>query len=319
MQNYGCMSNRRLSNPKRLSPAAWDALLEALAVFYWYRTDFELFVKSELAASPELLAPLSFSQPKRVVATALVTAMRKQEARYQELAVDLLVRLSQFDCSFPKMARLDDGGPKVTAAQAALHEVQKVVAAHSEQAAARERVREEAARDAEAHALRRSHDQVLRSLKERFTEMWSMTDAQARGRQFEGLLNDLFALVDLHPRASYSLESEQIDGAFTFQTDDYLLEARWWAEPLQPKELNDFKVKIEGKAKNVLGLMVAVNGFTPGAIEKHSHGTPLVLMDGTDLYAVLDGRISFAEMLERKRRHAAETGCPMLSVSEMMG
>jgi len=293
--------------------------LEALAVFYWYRTDFELFVKSELAASPELLAPLSFSQPKRVVATALVTAMRKQEARYQELAVDLLVRLSQFDRSFPKMARLDDGALKVTAAQAALDEVQKVVAAHSEQAAARERAREEAARDAEAHALRRSHDQVLRSLKERFTEMWSMSDAQARGRQFEGLLNDLFALVDLHPRASYSLESEQIDGAFTFQTDDYLLEARWWAEPLQPKETQRLQGEDRGQGQECPRPDGGRQWIHPWGDRETLPRPPLVLMDGTDLYAVLDGRISFAEMLERKRRHAAETGCPMLSVSEMMG
>ena len=313
------MSNQRSTPSKRLSPAAWDALLEALAVFYWFRSDFEMFVRSELAATSELLARLSFSESKRIVATELVKAMRKQEARYQDLAIDLLVRLSQFDRSFPKLARLEDGALKVAAAQAALDEVQKVVAVHSKQAEAREQVRVEAARDAEARDLRRTHDELLRALKERFTEMWSMTDHQARGRQFEGLLNELFALVDLQPRASYSLECEQIDGAFTFQTDDYLLEARWWDSPLQPKELNDFTMKIQAKAKNVLGLMIAVGGFTQGAIKKHSHGTSLILLDGTDLFAVLDGRISFAEMLERKRRHAAETGSPMLSVSEMMG
>ena len=102
------MSNERSTASKRLSPAAWDALLESLAVFYWFRSDFEMFVRSELAATPELLAPLSFSESKRIVATDLVKAMRKQEARYQDLAVDLLMRLSQFDRSFPKLARLED-------------------------------------------------------------------------------------------------------------------------------------------------------------------------------------------------------------------
>ena len=102
------MSNERSTASKRLSPAAWDALLESLAVFYWFRSDFEMFVRSELAATPELLAPLSFSESKRIVATDLVKAMRKQEARYQDLAVDLLMRFSQFDRSFPKLARLED-------------------------------------------------------------------------------------------------------------------------------------------------------------------------------------------------------------------
>lgn len=91
-----------------------------------------------------------------------------------------------------------------------------------------------------------------------------------------------------------------------------MLEARWWAKPLGPKELNDFKGKVDGKARNTLGLMVAVNGFTEGAILKHSQSqTPLVLMDGQDLMPVLEGRVGLDEVLHRKRRHAAETGSPM--------
>jgi hypothetical protein len=78
------MSNEPSTASKRLSPAAWDSLLESLAVFYWFRSDFEMFVRSELAPRPELLAPLSFSESKRIVATDLVKAMRKQEARYQD-------------------------------------------------------------------------------------------------------------------------------------------------------------------------------------------------------------------------------------------
>ena len=39
--------------------------------------------------------------------------------------------------------------------------------------------------------------------------------------------------------------------------------------------------------------------------------TPLILMDGTDLMPILEGRTELSEVLERKRRHAAETGSPM--------
>lgn len=34
----------------------------------------------------------------------------------------------------------------------------------------------------------------------------------------------------------------------------------------------------------------------------------MVLMDGEDLYAVLEGRIPLPEVLHRKRRHASQTG-----------
>lgn len=312
------MTTSRTTISKRLSQAAWDALSEALAVFYWYRGDFEAFLRGELTDAPELLARLNFTLTKREVSTDIVAFLRRNEDRYQPLAIDLLVHLGEFDLRFPRLARLDDGGAKVAKAQAALEDVRAVVAAYGELAAAREQVRAEAQRQRHDEEQRRVREGALATLRVRFLDLQTMENAHERGRQLEGLLNELFDLHELYPRAAYSLEHEQIDGAFTFQTDDYLLEAKWWKTPLQPKHLNEFKAKVESKAKHVLGLLVAVGGFTDGAIKTHSQGTPLILMDGADLYAVLDGRISLLEVLERKRRHAAETGSPMLPVSRMV-
>ncbi|NED89510.1 hypothetical protein G3I76_56735 [Streptomyces sp. SID11233] len=49
--------------------------------------------------------------------------------------------------------------------------------------------------------------------------MHSATDKHQRGTDFEGFINELFALYDLEPRAAYIMEHEQIDGAFAFDTD----------------------------------------------------------------------------------------------------
>ena len=71
-------------------------------------------------------------------------------------------------------------------------------------------------------------------------------------------------------------------------------------------------MKVNRKARNTLGLCISISSFTNGAIEEHSHDqTPLILMDGIDLMPILEGHIPLAEVLERKRRHAAETGNPM--------
>jgi hypothetical protein len=231
----------------------------------------------------------------------------------------VLVRLGGFDERFPWLARLEDGKQKVAAASAALANLRVVIADYSEAVAAREQIRAEADRIRAIEQQRKERDVHLAQLRDRFMEMYAMTNHQARGKKFERFMNDLFKLYDLDPRAAYDLEHEQIDGAFTFRTDDYILEARWWKDPLEPKHLNDFKVKVESKAKNVLGLLVAVNGFTAGAIERHSTATPLMLLDGLDLMAILEGRIPLDELLLRKRRHAAETGSPMLRASEMVG
>jgi hypothetical protein len=303
---------------KRLSDDAYDALVEALAVFYWFRGDFETFVRDALRDAPEILARLDFKQSKRIVAVDVTRQLRAKESQYQDLTIDLIVRLSKFDSRFAKLSRLEGGDQKVAIAQAALVDVKRVVERHSDVAEARERLREEIRTEAEAASLRRTHESLLEKLRLAFIELRGLADAHERGRRLEGLVNDIFELFDLEPRAAYDLEHEQIDGAFTFDTDDYLLEVKWWADALQPAHLHVLKGKIETKAKHVFGLFIAINGFTAGAIEAYSHGTPLILMDGTDLYAVLEGRISLSEVLQRKRRFAAETGAPMLPVSRML-
>jgi hypothetical protein len=60
--------------------------------------------------------------------------------------------------------------------------------------------------------------------------MHSSNDPRQRGRAFEVLLTDLFVLFDMEPRLSYSLAHEQIDGSLSFDTDDYIVEARWRQE-----------------------------------------------------------------------------------------
>jgi len=55
-------------------------------------------------------------------------------------------------------------------------------------------------------------------------------------------------------RAAYSLDREQIDGAFSFDTDDYILEAHWRQEPIGREHLDVFRSKISRKGKNALAL-----------------------------------------------------------------
>lgn len=304
---------------RRLREPAWDALFEALAVFYWRKRDLENFLRGHLRDFPELLAPLSFAGYKRSVAADLVGLLRRNEDRYQGLAIDLLVELAKFDERFPRLAREEDGARLVTAARSALEDVRAVVGTYSAEAEARAKLRADIEAEAADSAQRRSHAVVLGELSEVFMALHSGPfTPQDRGLRFESLLNDLFALFDLEPKAAYVLKYEQIDGAFTFRTDDYLLEARWWKEPVEPKHLRDFEGKIRAKAQNVLGLFISINGFSEGARSKSADQTPLILMDGTDLLAVLESRIELPELLERKRRHAAQTGSPWLPVSHIL-
>ena len=69
---------------------------------------------------------------------------------------------------------------------------------------------------------------TLEALKAEFLAMSADTsDPHQRGLNFETFLYKVFALFDMEPRLKYSLEYEQIDGAMSFDTDDYIIEAKW--------------------------------------------------------------------------------------------
>ena len=83
---------------------------------------------------------------------------------------------------------------------------------------------------------------TLEALKADFLAMSAdSSDPQQRGLDFETFLYKIFALFDLEPRLEFSLEYEQIDGAMTFDTDDYIIEAKWWKPRVDRVELHDLK------------------------------------------------------------------------------
>ena len=80
--------------------------------------------------------------------------------------------------------------------------------------------------------------EALNELTRSYLDLLSSEDAQARGYRLEKILYGLFELFDLDPKASFKVIGEQIDGAFTFENIDYLLEAKWQKEPVRASALD---------------------------------------------------------------------------------
>ena len=135
----------------------------------------------------------------------------------------------------------------------------------------------------------------------------------------EKILRQLFEVFDLDPKASFRITGEQIDGAFTFDKTDYLFEAKWQKYPSSIEDLDAFSGKLSRKLENTLGLFLSINGFSEDAIKAHTMGRKLmILMDGNDLMAVLEGRIDLIELLYRKKRFASQTGNIYLRIHEIV-
>ena len=74
----------------------------------------------------------------------------------------------------------------------------------------------------------------------------------------------------------------------TFDTDDYIIEAKWWKPRVERVEMDALKSKVKCKAKNTLGLLISISGFTSAALATYRESTPLITMDEDGLHCVLD-------------------------------
>lgn len=108
----------------------------------------------------------------------------------------------------------------------------------------------------------------------------SSASPQKRGYEFEQFLNSLFNLFDLDPKCSYKISGEQIDGAFTHDNQDYLIEAKWEAKAMPKSALHAFSGKVKDKLTTTLGLFISISGFADECIRRKLKYNP----DGLSRY-----------------------------------
>ena len=171
----------------------------------------------------------------------------------------------------------------------------------------------------EALAEKEAYSSNLEKLRGNFVELSMMKDSQKRGIAFERYLNQLFRFFELDPKGSFNISQEQIDGLFTFDNTEYLLEAKWHKKPLSlTNSAYAFATKIGGKSKLAMGLLVSINGFNEFENVNTDQLKCMLLMDGEDLYYVVDGKITLTELLYRKRRGLAESGQIFLKARDLI-
>ena len=220
---------------------------------------------------------------------------------------------------FSHLEPLEGGKEKAAKARASVNALRKLAQGHDsladEQKKAEERRRLAHEKLLQKTAVRTS----LEALNSEYMPLLTDPDHQRRGFRLEKILRSLFELFDLDPRASFKLVGEQIDGAFTFEGTDYLFEGKWQQEPVAAAELDVLSGKLSRKLDNTLGLFLSINGYSEDGVKTHSSGRRvMILMDGSDLMAVLEGRIDLIQLLLRKRREASQTGNIYLRLHEIL-
>ncbi|HVY77598.1 MAG TPA: hypothetical protein VG898_03740 [Solirubrobacterales bacterium] len=294
---------------QRISPNAISAFKDALTAAFWAKKDLFAWLRSAVP-NEQLLSGIDWLGPayKRDSVSRFVDRLAADQDRHGQLLLRLMADIADMD-DFPQLAWVEDAEDRIETARGAIMRLKRYIEPYEAQLASEEAARQRIDRDRRQAELQRATTEALERLKSDFIELLAMDDAQARGRQFESFLQALFDIFDLAPRGDFRIVGEQIDGGFTLDEFHYLLEAKWEKQATTREQLDAFRAKVGEKADTTLGLFVAIEGFEPTALGKHNgRRSPLLLMDGGDLLAVLEQRIDLTDLLRAKRRHAAMTG-----------
>lgn len=302
---------------KRYSATAIHLLKEALCSIYWYKTDLKDFLRHTVS-NRRILERTNWDAYKRQIASDVVDILLSNEQANGRDLERLFEEVSKFG-DYGHLEKLEDGRRKAQEAKRAVEALRNVVGGHLTIVDEAKKAEERSVRASDALARQRAVAADLDALKARFFALVSSAEAQKRGFELEAVMYDLFRLFDLDPKASFKNVGEQIDGAFRLEGTDYLFEGKWQAQPVDRQDLDAFGAKVQRKLDNTLGLFLSVNGFAPTAVSAHSVARPVLLLaDGEDLTAVLEGRLDFIDLLRRKRSHAAHTGNIFLRVKSIL-
>ena len=175
------------------------------------------------------------------------------------------------------------------------------------------RIEEDRARRELQEAERQNPQKTLSALRVRFLELFSQNasvkEKQRRGYELEEILLELAKLSGLTVSEPFRNKGEQIDGAFKFEGENYLIEAKWQDKAASNEPLLQFAGKTEGKMYG-RGIFVSVNGFSADAVELLIKGRAIktILIAGEDLILVFENHLSFAQMIDKKIAAAQKSG-----------
>ena len=292
-----------LSTATKISPQAILALKEALTVIFWKKEELQDFIKLAITQQT-ILGTINWTGTKREAVKELIDRMMSRPDIYQDDVMSLLFSVSDMD-DFSHLKFWDEDGSKTRKAREAVKRVRSQTSGHVQITKEQEEAKKRKVETEKRILKNKSFSEELLAFKTRFNDITLDKDVQRRGFALEKSLYDLFLLYELEPKGSFKIYGEQIDGAFTLNGTDFLLEAKW-KHAVGRGELAAFCSKVDERLKTTLGLVVSIGGVTAEAVSPYFKS--IIIMDGLDVITILDGRVSLPDLLLKKRRRASETG-----------
>lgn len=161
-------------------------------------------------------------------------------------------------------------------------------------------------------------------LLSRFEELQAQPNASLRGRLLEVFLNDLCHAQGLKAVSPFVRNEglEQIDGGIEVGHLAFTVECKWTKRLTARADVDVLMKKVERSPDtHMWGLLLSLNGWASTverAIQIDRHTKNVILMDGVDLVAVLEGLIDLEELLMGKVHHSRWKSCPYVPASQLI-
>ncbi len=247
-----------------------------------------------------------------IVRTIVTRLNEKGEATLRERR-ELLKRITEFD-DFSTCWPTDQ-----LKAKGLVAEIRRVVDVKDSFTRMRQEVekeREKHQQEHQKHVQEMQRKQIeLSSIKDDLFSLFAIPDKQShkRGKLLEGVLNRLFNSNDILIREAFVLIGqegegviEQIDGAIEIDGYIYLVEMKWWKEPLGRADVSPHLVKVFSRGQ-AGGILISNSGYTEPAIttcqEALSQKT-IILCELEEIVKVVERQGSLLELIKMKIRAA---------------
>jgi hypothetical protein len=292
-----------------------ELVQEALLKSYWRRKAFRSVLRRN-GVSESFLAGWAEDESKRQLLDRLIPALERAQKGHIVIK-QLAVHLADQE-SFPDLVGWPDEKEKVAAARSAVLALKKYIERErsaAEVEAARTAIREEAARQRMAKI---ASEQDLAKLQSRLADLHPHAGTQSGGYAFEEWFYDFVRFFDIEHRRPYKADERQIDGSVTLEGTTYLVELKFTANQTGVEDVDSFLAKVNNKADNTMGLLVSMAGYSSVAVSQASKPrTPLLLMDASHVFLVLQGLWEFPELVSRCRQHASQTSEAYLGAKKL--
>lgn len=290
-------------------------LIDTLCEIFWYKKELLRFLSDANIPQPILRNTenmLRASSKRPTLRYLLDELLKLPDQKGQEIVYRMAQQMSRWS-SFNTVNNPD-------AARRNVHDLARLMVAYEDNLEKDKAIIEEQRRQVQRQAAIVAKFEEQQKLLQRYFDLVSSTNPQERGHELERLLHELFKIEGLNPGEAFAIKGEQVDGAFELNGIHYLVEAKWVQQRIEPKDISWFQTKIERRLSGTLGLLIAVNGFTDEGVRTATDSKCIILMDGDDLYHVLEPRVdlSLKELLQHKITVFSRYGIAFSTAREML-